>query len=294
MSSSPRPRYPIYIPSKGRHDACYMAQCFLRENVDFKIVVEPSQVPAYEAVFGMGQLLVLPEDGLKLLGSRLWIREHALAAGFDRHWQFDDNIRHFIRLHRGQRIICSPNAAISAVEDFTDRYTNIGLSGFNYTMFTTNQTPVPFVTNCHVYSASLVNNRMPYKWRLLYNDDTDLCLQILTNGLCTLYFNAFTVQKIKTMTVKGGNTDDPYQKDGRLRMARSLEALWPDYVTTELRFGRAQHVVNWKKHFNTPLLRRADLDWGALAGQTNDYGLKLTAVAEIKSPSLREFYEKNK
>ena len=36
--------------------------------------------------------MILPKDNLKALGSRLWIREHSIKNGFDKHWQFDDNI----------------------------------------------------------------------------------------------------------------------------------------------------------------------------------------------------------
>src|SRR6476620_1070190 len=171
------PKYPIYIPSKNRADVCYTAKFFLRDRVDFKIVVEPSQKEAYQKIFGESQLLILPEDNMKLLGSRLWIRDHSIKNGFARHWQFDDNISETRRLHKGQRIQCDAHAAIRLIEDFTERYENIGLSGFNYCMFVPGYAQKPIVFNCHVYSATLINNQMPYKWRLIYNDDTDLCLQ---------------------------------------------------------------------------------------------------------------------
>lgn len=283
-------KYPVYIPSKDRSDVCYTAECFIRDKVDFRLVVEPSQKDAYVNKFGSDIVLVLPDDGMRLLGSRLWIREHSVSNGFDRHWQFDDNIRSFMRFHRGQRIECNANIGTSVIEEFTDRYTNIGVSGFNYTMFVTRETQRPIVINCHVYSASLINNRMEYKWRLFYNDDTDLCLQVVTNNLCTVLFNTFTVQKIKTMVVKGGNTDDLYQKDGRLTMARTLEKMWPEYVTTKWRFGRPQHVVrNSWKDFKTPLKRRTDIDWDAIEKKTWD--IKLKQKKPIKSKTLQRFYD---
>ena len=288
-----KPKYPIYIPSKDRSEYCQTAKFFKKDNVDFKIVVEPSQQKKYESVFGKDQLLVLPEDGLKLLGSRLWIREHSIKNGFDRHWQFDDNIENFRRLVNGKRIPVESNTAIKIVEDFTDRYENIGVSGFNYTTFVLPTIKTPYTLNCHVYSASLINNRMPYKWRLFYNDDTDLCLQVLTNGLCTVAFNAISAKKMQTMVVKGGNTDDLYKADGRLRMARTLEAMWPEWVTVKCRFGRPQHVIkNSWRDFKTPLIRRKDIDWDNL--KPNNYGMKLIKVKEIKSKELQDFYDNNK
>lgn len=261
-------RYPIYIPSKNRADVCYTAKYLLQHGVPFKLVVEPSQVESYEKHFPSDIILMLPEDNLRLLGSRLWIRDHSIDNGFKRHWQFDDNIRNFMVLHKNKRIEVDPKFAISQVEEFTDRYTNIGVSGMNYAMFAQGGL-APFTLNRRVYSASLINNVMPYKWRLLYNDDVDLCLQVLTGGLCTVLFNLFLVTKLRTMTVKGGNTSDLYQGDGRFVMARSIEEVWPQYCRTTWRFGRAQHHVTWgDKVFKQRLIRDQSLDWAAIEAKS--------------------------
>jgi hypothetical protein len=258
-------RYPIFVPSKGRAHAGHTAKFLLADGVPFRLVVEPSEAEAYRAALPAADLLVTPRDNMRLLGVRNWVRDRSIAEGHDRHWQLDDNMCRMHRNHKGLRFPCNSRIAFSAVEQFTDRYTNIGLSGMNYTMFATGPRVPPFRLNVHVYSCSLVNNRMPYKWRLYYNDDTDLCLQVLAGGLCTVQFNAFTVCKIVTMVVSGGNTDDLYGGDGRLTMSRTLEQRWPGIVTTTRKFGRPQHSVKaaWRG-FDTPLIRRDDVDWGSL------------------------------
>ena len=63
---------------------------------------------------------------------------------------------------------------------------------------------------------------------------------------------AFVVDKMQTMTMKGGNTTQLYKGDGRLVMARSLECLWPGIVKVTRRFGHPQHSVNWSR-FRMPL-----------------------------------------
>jgi hypothetical protein len=151
----------------------------------------------------------------------------------------------------------------------------------------------PFNINCHVYSAMLVTNNMPYRWRLRYNEDTDLCLQILTGGMCTVLFNAFLVSKIGTMVCKGGNTDELYKGDGRLKMARTLEQMWPDYVTVKWRFKRPQHVIkdSWRC-FKQPLIRRSDIDWDNLP-KIDNFGMKLIMLKEIKSKELQKMYQQS-
>lgn len=287
MTAKILPRYPVYVPSKGRFNNCYTAKFLINDGVPFYLVIEPQEYEDYAGHFDEKYLLVLPGNNVGLLGVRNWIKQHSIESGDARHWQLDDNIRNVVRWYKGKRIYCPSGAALAAAEDFTDRYENVAVSGLNYEMFGIGKAP-PFILNCRVYSCSLINNKIPFQWRLRYNDDTDLCLQALASGWCTILINVFLVKKMRTMVLKGGNTDDLYRGDGRLKMARSLERIWPGVVTTDRRFKRPQHVVrdSWRK-FDTPLIRRSDIDWNKLQ-QPNEYGMKLVQVAEtIKSVKLR-------
>lgn len=163
-------------------------------------------------------------------------------------------------------------------ETFTDRYTNIGISGLAYSMFSGRgmvTANCPFYLNVHVYSCLLIDNALPWRWRGRYNEDTDLCLQVLAGGLCTVLFNAFLIDKMATMTMKGGNSAQLYRGSGRLVMAKTLEKAWPGVVETRWRFNRPQHAIlnNWRK-FDTPLIRRSDIDWDAFA-PVDEFGLQL-------------------
>lgn len=280
-------KYPVYVLSKGRADICKTSICFTQDELEHYLVVEPQEYEEYRENFPNGNILVLPEGhyGKGAIPVRNWIWSHSIANGFDRHWEFDDNIRLIGRLNKGKRIRVNAYYALTAVEEFTDRYENIAISGLNYQMFVTNDTKKPFYLNCHAYSALLIKNNLPYRWRLRYNADTDLCLQALHDKWCTINFNVFFADKTTTMVMKGGNTQR-YQGDGRLIMARVLEETWPQYVTTTWKFGRPQHSVNWKKYFKHPLIRRKDIDWENM--KPNNFGMKLKAVDEVKSESLKK------
>jgi hypothetical protein len=282
-----QPRYPVYIPSKGRWTHCLTAQCLAADGVPFSLVVEPEEEPMYTAVFGADHVLVLPfSHPGSVIPARNWIKAHAIATGAERHWQLDDNIRHFGRRWRTKRWYCAPGVALAAVEDFTDRYENVAISGMNYYMFVPDgRAAPPFVRNCHVYSCCLFLNAMPYQWRGRYNEDTDICLQALADGWCTIQTNAFLVQKIWTMKMPGGNTTTLYHGDGRLKMARALERLWPGVVTTQRRYQRPQHVVKdaWKQ-FDTPLRLKPGVERPTAP---NEYGMQLTQLKPIRSARLR-------
>jgi len=268
----------------------------LREaGVPFRLVVEPQEAKAYAERFGEETLLVLPfQDAGSVVPARNWIKRFAAENGFSRHWQLDDNLFYFVRLFRGKRIRCSPGVAMAVLEDFVDRYENVAIAGFNYEKFAANGTsPPPFRKNVHVYSCFLLKSDLPFWFRGKYNEDADFCLQALSRGWCTILLNVFLVRKARTMTMKGGNTDALYRGDGRLKMARSLERLWPRVVTVRRRFKRPQHVVryNWRK-FDVPLRRRGDLSLEDLP-LVDEYGLKLVKLREPRNEELRLWFEES-
>lgn len=289
------PRYPVYVISKGRYANCLTAKFLKRDKTPFSLVVEPQEADEYRSRFGYECVKVLPFSNLGLgsIPARNWCWEDSIKAGHRRHWILDDNIRSIKRRYKAERFVCNSGKAFEALEDFTDRYLNIGILGLNYTMFCRDRaTYKPFFLNVHVYSALLIDNDLPVRWRGRYNEDTDLCLQVLSLGLCTVLTNAFLIDKMQTMLINGGNTDQLYQGDGRLKMARSLEKAWPYVVKTDRRWRRPQHVVkdDWK-WFDTPLKRDPSVDWSKF-DKPNEYGLELVKTGEeIKSQKLKKIFK---
>lgn len=105
----------------------------------------------------------------------------------------------------------------------------------------------PYRLNTRVYSCILILNSLVHRWRGRYNEDTDLSIRVLKDGWCTILLNAFSCNKAPTMTMGGGNTDELYADDGRLRMAESLREQHPDVVKVTQKWGRPQHHVDYSQ-----------------------------------------------
>jgi hypothetical protein len=268
-------KYPLYIISKGRWERSLTARALDRCRVPYRIVVEPQERDAYAAVIDPAKILVLPFSNLGQgsIPARNWVWEHAVAAGAARHWILDDNISGFFRLNNNLKVPVASGATFRTIEAWTDRYENIALSGMNYFMFVPRKVVIPpLYLNTRIYSCILIKNDLTYRWRGRYNEDTDLSLRALKDGWCTALFNAFLCFKSTTMTMKGGNTDDLYQGDGRLKMAESLVEQHPDVARVTEKWGRPQHHVNYSGFRHNKLRLKPGIK---IPDEPNEFGMYL-------------------
>lgn len=270
------PEYPVYIISKGRWETRLTSKTLEEMNVPYQIVVEPQEYDNYAAVINPKKILSLPFSNLGQgsIPARNWVWEHSIESGVERHWILDDNIAWFARLHKNQKLRIGSGLVFKAMEDFVNRYENIALAGPQYEMFAPalEGRKYPFIINSRIYSCILIKNDIPYRWRGRYNEDTDLSLRVLKDGWCTVTFYAFLQKKITTMKMKGGNTDDLYQDNGRLKMAQSLRHQHPDIVTVVRRWGRWQHFVNYSVFKCNKLIKKKGI---SIPRGIDNYGMKL-------------------
>jgi len=255
------PTYPIYVISKGRWESRMTSKALEKINVPYHIVVEPQEYDNYAEVIDKEKVLTLPFSNLGQgsIPARNWVWEHAISTGSERHWILDDNIQSFIRYNDNKKTEVTNGEIFCHCEEFTDRFSNVAISGMNYMMFVKQEDFVPpYYLNTRVYSCILIRNDIPYRWRGRYNEDTDLSLRALKDGWCTVLFNTFLALKTPTMTMKGGNTDELYQEDGRLLMAQSLQEQHPDVVKVTRKWNRWQHHVNYKPFKKNKLILKSE------------------------------------
>lgn len=279
------PRYPVYIISKGRWESRLTSKALEKIGVPYHIVIEPQEYEEYASVIDPDKILVLPfsELGQGSIPARNWVWEDAIERGSEKHWILDDNINGFYRSYRNKRHYVATGTVMKCMEDFTDRYENVALSGPHYDKFITDlQDNVPaYYLNSRIYSCILIRNDIPYRWRGRYNEDTDLSLRALKDGWCTILFNAFLARKQATMTMKGGNTDVLYKQDsefdGRLEMAKSLVHQHPDVTKITWKWGRWQHQVDYSRFQRNKLKKK---DGICIPSGNNEYGMVLTYERE--------------
>lgn len=283
-------RYPVYIVSKGRWKNPLTHKALTVMGVPHRIIVEEAELATYQQHMD-ADFLVLPQryldeyDTCDDVGSskskgpgaaRNFAWDHSTELGAKRHWVMDDNLDAFHYLNRNEKFEVECDATIRAMEDFVDRYANVPCAGPNYYSFCKKTEPVPpFVKNTRIYSCLLLENAAPYRWRGRYNEDTDLCLRMLKDGLCTIQFNAFLCGKVTTQRMKGGNTDEFYAHEGTKAKSQMIADLHPDVAKVVWRFGRWHHHVDYRR-FRRNRLQLVEPD--RVYPPVDDYGMKAYPV----------------
>lgn len=301
------PAFPLYIPSKGRHEYMVTSKALSVMGVPHFIVVEPQEVEAYKAsVKRFGLLATILEldmafkaqyelcDRLGLTKStgpgpaRNFAWEHSKKNGHAWHWVMDDNIRHFYRFHKNRRIKMETPLFWTAMEDFCLRYTNIAMAGPNYLMFAVPGKRIipPIVFNTRIYSCNLIRNDVPFRWRGRYNEDTIISIDMLKAGWCTVQFNAFLQAKMGTQMLKGGNTAEFYHAEGKVKQgaiyadggttkkSEMLVNVHPDCSRLVHKFNRVHHTVDYNRFKNNKLIKKQ----GLVIDKDAYKGIKLVAV----------------
>lgn len=269
------PQYPVYIISKGRWETRLTAKSLEKLGMPYSIVVEPQEREEYANVIDADKILVLPFSNLGQgsIPARNWVWEHAIGTGAARHWILDDNIDGFYRLNYNLKTPVADGTIFRVAEEFVERYENVAEAGFNYFMFASRKTKIPpLYLNTRIYSCILLRNDLPFRWRGRYNEDTDLSLRILKAGHCTVLFNAFLAMKQTTMTMKGGNSDELYKEDGRLKMAESLVEQHPDVARVSVKWDRYQYHVDYSQFRFNKLRKKVGLE---IPPGVNNYGMVL-------------------
>jgi len=273
------PKYPIYVITKGRWENTLTIDTLEEMGVDFFICVEPKELELYlgNPKVDPNKVLVLPENfserGEGAVPVRNWVWEHSVQNGHPKHWQLDDNIHHFWRWNENVRHHVKDGVFFRAMEDFSDKWENLGLVGCQYASFVPAILPErkQFIRNTRVYSCILINSelldqRLEERWRGRYNDDTDLSLRVLSTGdLCTVNFHSFLSGKQKSGSMKGGMQDmyKNHTHHGYQVKFDALKEQWGDIVVFSNKKhvdGRPHHVIHYTKLFHQELVLKQGVE----------------------------------
>ena len=321
------PKYPVYVLSKGRYQKTYTADTLREMNVPFKIVIEKEEKELYlkcpSGSIKEENILVLPDEHLKYqrevlkygggIPSRNFIWEHSKKNGHKKHWIIDDNIDDFYRWDLNVQKKVKSGIVFKIMEDYSDRYSNIGLSGpsYHYSIPAIDTGRRMIIGNSRCYSCILVNHELldnildGVRWRGRYNEDSDLTLRVLDKGYCTFLFNNYLSGKKTSGTMKGGNTTTIYDGGSHKGYQDKFNELKENWKHTNyVKFsnkkhvdGRPHHHINYTKLFKQKPTLKKEIDIESLKKLgCNEYNMifEKEVKEEVKEVKKEEVKEINK
>ncbi len=231
-------KHPIYVISKGRSDNCFTANILQNENLKFKIVIEPQEKKLYIDKYGSSKCLIMDKNNQGISYVRNWTKYYSIKRKEKFHWCIDDNIKSFRVRKNNKNEKITASHCLSQAEKFVAKFKNIGGAGLSHVLFAWTK-KTEFDLNKQIYSCVLLNNDLFIRYRKDITEDTDYSLQILTIDFykwCTILFNRLLIEKVTTLTMKGGNTE-MYKQDGRLIRSKGLQRKWPGAFKIKIKKG---------------------------------------------------------
>lgn len=210
-------KYPIYIPSKSR--ATHQRTVKLLEAnkiTNYYVVVEKNELDEYRknsTFTNDPRILCLPKSnyGTSIVARNFCI-EHSKKLGFDKHWQFDDDISKVYEHDLGKIVHTNLKYILEHLESASVVY-DCHMIGIKTSASFLGQ-PSPIVTvNTSLTSLYLIKNcKVRFRGTMLV--DIDYQLQLLRKKFRIIRLNKFAFV-FKTPTKVPGGYCDIYKDDKR-------------------------------------------------------------------------------
>lgn len=266
------PKYPIYVISHKRYNKkdCLTIKNLERMNLQYYLCIRENQEEHYRKFIekqkysGANILTIDIGDDIKGgTSQRNFCWKHSVSMGHKKFWLLDDNMDGWSYFNELNKVKINSPLCFTLLEDIIDNTKNVGIISHNYLgdVPKTDLRP-PLQHNCKNYSSLLINtellDKFNIKFRLLYNEDVDLTLQVLSNGINTLGTNIILVDKKQTGSCDGGNLEIYGDKKSiHNKFQDKFNCLYNTWISTPIRdciklvkHGKDKiphHEVNYKK-----------------------------------------------
>lgn len=257
----PPNKYPIYVISKGgAARELQTIQALDALGIKYWLVVDNFEYDQYVDRVPQDRILQLPPNsapsGRSFTFTRNWCWGHSVyKEKAARHWILDDDIDAFYFLNENKKPKVTTKNPFLLMEQFTDRFKNIGISGPAYEAYTQRRNEIPpYDTNTSIYACLLVRNDLPFRWEGNYYIETDLCIRSLKHQEATVLFNYIQTKRSKRPPLPKKDTPEFVAfSDKSLEMTTAIRDRHPSLVTITKRWGYWQFMVNWKRLGRIPL-----------------------------------------
>lgn len=241
---------PIYVPSRGRAGKSPTIAALQAEDIPVKVVVGLEDAEAYYDIYGMTSVIATETKGIGRV--RQQILTHARAHHQEFIWMVDDDISALFELEEGPKYRrVSWGYAMLWMEHFVRDNWQMGIGAIGPMARQFGWSASGPSWNRRLGYMILLWTGGPWNYWPHFHEDTDMTLQILTNGYRTVLHNRFGYSTPAMGTLEGG-CQDGYREGEGIKGGELLVQKWegthPGLVrVVQNKAGATVTRVDWKR-----------------------------------------------
>ena len=238
----------VYILSKGRADCGFTHLTLQKDNIPYKIMVEPQDYDDYIKYHDPNTIVKMDKNNGGIEYVRNYIKEYSKNRNEKWHWQMDDDIQKFKIRINDKNIETKGLNNLSIVEKTTKLFNNVAISGLASSAFAFSK-KVPVKVNQLAYSCVLANNDVDIKWSIGGCEDWHYTLNVLEDNWCTISFSHILFDAPGTAVQKGGSMVHWESKEKRKKLYDHFVSFWPKNFVVKPMTGPKGWKLQHKRRF---------------------------------------------
>jgi hypothetical protein len=265
--------YPIYIPSIYRPNSEFLIK--LRDlKLKYYIILASHQYKSYLINFPSKNLIILPDNIIKISEIRQYILDVARKNKEDKIWMSDDDLTKFYirkRINKNKdtntkkETISSSlipvdfKTFITRAEEIIKKISRIEPSlvqfGFKYSTFALPQKSITINTNIGMIQLLDIKktNTINYDTSFITLEDTDFTIQLFKNNLNNCQLNDFIFIAPRSGQGKGGLEND-YLSGAKQKGMLLFKKKYPELITIN-NLEKGKYLIKWSS-FKKPEIEK--------------------------------------
>ena len=258
--------YPIYIPSIYRHNSEFLIN--LRDTkpeLKYYIIIAKHQYENYAKNFNPSNLVILPDNIIKISEIRQFILDLAIKNKETKIWMSDDDLLNFfnssykpeleLELEKVDFKTFITNSE-KIIEEIYESDKSIVQFGFKYTTFALSKNQKLYNINTNIGMIQLlvldkiIEYDIKYDTSFITLEDTDFTIQLFKHKLKNCQLNNFIFTAPRSGKGKGGLEKEYNQGAKQKGILQFQEKYKNDNIIKIIDLEKGKYKINWLKFKN--------------------------------------------
>jgi hypothetical protein len=265
--------YPLYIPSIYRHNSEFLINIRdIKPELKYYIIIASHQYENYAKNFNPSNLVILPDDIIRISEIRQFILDLAIRNKETKIWMSDDDLLNFFNSSYKPKEKSDLESKLELekvdfktfitnsekiIEEIYESDKSIIQFGFKYTTFALSKNQKPYTINTNIGMIQLlvldkiIENDIKYDTSFITLEDTDFTIQLFKHKLKNCQLNNFIFTAPRSGKGKGGLEKEYNMGAKQKGILQFQEKYNSNNIIKIINLEKGKYKINWLKFKNT-------------------------------------------